>query len=158
MNSAERSKSKSKLCYDRRSAGQSVLEQSTHLGLTTRSWLLSDICGFVNVGRSTCRLQLLLDLARAVFLGSESLETRDHILLSQFWDFPFRRLLRLAGSRWRYSTPPHTGMAERSHVSSLFITAREPHRDHRGQGLHYCSSWMRCLGNRVLTPKQLFGL
>jgi hypothetical protein len=31
-------KSKSKLCYDRRSAGQSVLEQSTHLGLTTRSW------------------------------------------------------------------------------------------------------------------------
>jgi hypothetical protein len=29
--------SKSKLCYDRRSAGQSVWEQSTHLGLTTRS-------------------------------------------------------------------------------------------------------------------------
>jgi hypothetical protein len=28
------------LCYDRRSAGQSVLEQSTHLGLTTRSLLL----------------------------------------------------------------------------------------------------------------------
>jgi hypothetical protein len=36
------------------------------------------------------------------------LGTRDHILLSQIWDFPFRRLLRLAGSRWRYSTmPPH---------------------------------------------------
>jgi hypothetical protein len=35
-----KSKSKSKLCYDRRSAGQSVLEQSTHLGLTTRSLLL----------------------------------------------------------------------------------------------------------------------
>jgi hypothetical protein len=28
--------------------------------------------------------------------------TRDHILLSQIWDFPFCRLLRLAGSRWRY--------------------------------------------------------
>jgi hypothetical protein len=28
---------KSKLCYDRRSAGQSVLEQSTHFGLMTRS-------------------------------------------------------------------------------------------------------------------------
>jgi hypothetical protein len=41
-----------------------------------------------------------------VFLGSESLGTRDHILLSQIWDFPFRRLLRLAGLRWRYSTPP----------------------------------------------------
>jgi hypothetical protein len=27
-----------------------------------------------------------------------------------------------------------------------FITAREPNRDHRPQGFHYCSSWM-CLGN-----------
>jgi hypothetical protein len=56
-----------------------------------------------------CRLQLLLVLASAVFLGSESLGTRDHILLSQIWDFPFRRLLLLAGSRWRYSTPPPHG-------------------------------------------------
>jgi hypothetical protein len=39
------------LYYDRRSAGQSVLEQSTHLGLTTRSWLLSDSCGCVHLGR-----------------------------------------------------------------------------------------------------------
>jgi hypothetical protein len=31
----------------------------------------------------------------------------DHILLSQIRDFPFRRrLLQLAGLRWRYSTPP----------------------------------------------------
>jgi hypothetical protein len=30
----------------------------------------------------------------------------DHILLSQIRDFPFLRLLRLAGSRWRYSNPP----------------------------------------------------
>jgi hypothetical protein len=29
--------------------------------------------------------------------------------LSHIWDFPFRRLLRLAGSRWRYSTPPPHG-------------------------------------------------
>jgi hypothetical protein len=43
--------SKSKLYYDRRSAGQSVLEQSTHLGLATRSWLLSDSCEFVDLGR-----------------------------------------------------------------------------------------------------------
>jgi hypothetical protein len=46
---------KSKLCYDRRSAGQSFLEQSTHLGLTTRSWLLSDSCGFVDLGRPLWR-------------------------------------------------------------------------------------------------------
>jgi hypothetical protein len=47
------------------------------------------------------RLQLLLVLASAVFLGSESLGTRDHILLSQIWDYPFRRLLPLAVSRWK---------------------------------------------------------
>jgi hypothetical protein len=31
-------------------------------------------------------------------------------LLSQIWDFPFRSLLRLAGSRWRYLTPPPHGL------------------------------------------------
>jgi hypothetical protein len=112
-----KSKSKSKLCYDRRSAGQSVLEKSTHLGLTTRSWLLSDIWGFVDLGRPLWRqdgsavLQLLLVLARAVIFGSESRRTRGHILLSQIQDFPLRRLLRLAGSRWRYSTPPPHGFS-----------------------------------------------
>jgi hypothetical protein len=59
--------------------------------------------------RRVCRLQLLLALASAVIFGSESRKTRDHILLSQIRDFPFRRLLRLAGSRWRYSTPPPHG-------------------------------------------------
>jgi hypothetical protein len=48
-------KSKLKLYYDRRSAGQSVLEQSTHLGLTTRSWLFSDSCGFDDLGRPLWR-------------------------------------------------------------------------------------------------------
>jgi hypothetical protein len=78
-------------------------------------------------------LQLLLALASAVILGSESRGTRDHILLSQVGNFPqpegpgprfyilqeqggpvilpgtgfpFRRPLQLAGLRWRYSTPP----------------------------------------------------
>jgi hypothetical protein len=57
-------------------------------------------CGALSLTRGrVCRLQLLLGLASAVILGSESLGTRDHILLSQIWDFPFRCLLRLAGSR-----------------------------------------------------------
>jgi hypothetical protein len=54
-------------------------------------------------------LYMLLVLASAIFLWSEPLGSHDHILLSQIWDFPFRRLLRLAGSRWRYSTPPPHG-------------------------------------------------
>jgi hypothetical protein len=52
-------------------------------------------------------LQLLLVLASAVILGSGSHGARDHILHSQFRDFPFRRLLQLAGLRWRYSSRLH---------------------------------------------------
>jgi hypothetical protein len=63
------------------------------------------------VGRPLFLLHMLLALASAVFLWSESTGARDHILLSQIWDFPFRHLLRLAGSRWRYSTPPPHGVA-----------------------------------------------
>jgi hypothetical protein len=69
--------------------------------------LRSCSCGAPSLTRGrVCPLYMLLALASAVFLGSESLGTWDHILLSQIWDFPFRSLLRLAGSRWRYSTPP----------------------------------------------------
>jgi hypothetical protein len=39
------------LCYDRQAVGQSVLEQGTHLGPTTKFLLLSESCGFVDVGR-----------------------------------------------------------------------------------------------------------
>jgi hypothetical protein len=44
--------SESESYITRLSVGQSVLEWSTHLGLTTSSLLLSDSCGFVDVGRS----------------------------------------------------------------------------------------------------------
>jgi hypothetical protein len=68
------------------------------------------------------RLQLLLVLASAVFLGSESLGTHDHILLSQFRDFPFLRLLQLAGSRWRYSTPPpHKNLPLTDHIENTAL-------------------------------------
>jgi hypothetical protein len=95
-----------------------------------------------------CNLLLLLVLASAVPLGSEPRGTQTHILLSQFlrlpqprgpgprnyipqeqggpdippgiW-FPFRRLLRLAGLRWRYSVPPPHGIASRKTRSSVLI-------------------------------------
>jgi hypothetical protein len=76
-----------------------------------------------------CNLLLLLVLASSVPLGSESRGTQDRILrvFSQFLrhpqperpgpriyipsgtGFPFRRLLRPAGLRWRYSIPPPHG-------------------------------------------------
>jgi hypothetical protein len=46
-------------------------------------------CGALSLTRGrVCRLQLLLVLASAVILGSESRGTRDHILLSLIWDSP----------------------------------------------------------------------
>jgi hypothetical protein len=47
--------SESELYYDRRSVGQSVLVSSPHLGLMTRFLLLSDHCGFVDMGRPLWR-------------------------------------------------------------------------------------------------------
>jgi hypothetical protein len=56
-----------------------------------------------------CRLRLLLVLGSAVIPASESHGNRDDILLPQIRDFYFRRLLRLAGLRWRYSIPTTHG-------------------------------------------------
>jgi hypothetical protein len=83
--------------------------------------LRSCFCGAPSLTRGrVCLLYMLLALASAVFLGSDFLGTRDHILLSQIWAFPFRRLLRLVGSRWRYSTqPPHGFQLSRSFKQSL---------------------------------------
>jgi hypothetical protein len=68
-------------------------------------------CGALSLTRGRiCSLQLLLALLSAVILGSGSRGTRVHILLSQIRDFPFRRLLRLAGLRWRHLTPPPRGI------------------------------------------------
>jgi hypothetical protein len=68
-------------------------------------------CGAPSLTRGRVYLlYMLLALSSEVFLGSESLGTRDHILLSQIWYFPFRRLLLLAGSGWRYSSPPLHGL------------------------------------------------
>jgi hypothetical protein len=83
-------------------------------------------CGALSLTRGrVCRLQLLLALARAVPLGSESCGTRDHILLSQIRDLPLRRLLRLAGLRWRYLTPPPHGVAP---VDFLITSLHGPNR------------------------------
>jgi hypothetical protein len=70
-------------------------------------------CGALSLTRGrVCRLQLLLVLASADIFGSDSHGTRDLNLLSQIRYFPFRSLLRLAGLRWRYSTPPPHGCTQ----------------------------------------------
>jgi hypothetical protein len=102
-------------------------------------------------------LQLLLGLARAVTLGSNSRWTPDHILLSHFrlpqpggpgsriyipreqgvpvippgTGFPFRRLLRVAGLQWRNSNPPPHGFVWNLRGARIYIRIQSvPHRKH----------------------------
>jgi hypothetical protein len=48
---------------------------------------------------------------RTAAVGSQRLTAK--AMARPFFLVPFRRLLRLAGSRWRYSTPPPHGFTER---------------------------------------------
>jgi hypothetical protein len=68
-------------------------------------------------------------------------------LLSQFRDFPFRRLLRLAGSRWRYSSPPPHGGNSDSAGGIIIKPQHGPHRNNRFQNFLYCCVRKRCYGN-----------
>jgi hypothetical protein len=97
---------------------------------------------------SNLLVQLLLGLARAVTLRSKSRRTHGHILLSHLrlpepggpgpriyipqeqggpaipsgTGFPFCRLLRLAGLRWRYSNPPpHGSYSTANYLFLLYI-------------------------------------
>jgi hypothetical protein len=82
--------------------------------------------------RTGLSFTLLLALADAVILGSESRGTRGHTLLSQIRDFSFRRLLRLAGLRLRYSTPPPPGIPHELKV----LGRTNPHSPLIRQGPH----------------------
>jgi hypothetical protein len=120
-----------------------------------------------------CRLHLLLVLARAVILGSESRRTHDHILLSQIRDtpqpggpgpriyisqeqggpvtspgtgFPFRRLLRLAGLRWRYSNLPPHGV---NMIQSIYSLGVGPQKTPLLLLLHVDSLLQRCVYRTV---------
>jgi hypothetical protein len=64
--------------------------------------------GALSDERTVLSFPIAAGLASAIIFGSESRGIHDHILLSQIRDFTFRRLLRLAGLWWKYSTPsPH---------------------------------------------------
>jgi hypothetical protein len=99
------------------------------------------LCGALSLTRGrVCCLQLLLAFASTVILGSKSRVTRDHILLSQIRDFPFRHLLPLKLSvivgfslyslGWDHST-------ENIHRLATYICAN-PHRKHLLQHRFYC--------------------
>jgi hypothetical protein len=83
--------SESKLLYDWRITALAT----SPLKLTTSNFIFQlNTCYYSPYVTSSlprgwlCRLQLLLVLASAVIPGSESHNSRDHIILSQIWDSP----------------------------------------------------------------------
>jgi hypothetical protein len=124
------SQSETELLYDWRFTANQFVFAPSPLRLTDRKYFSQlNTCGHSPYILSSLtrgwvfHLQLLLPLASALTLGSESRGTRDHILLSQIRDFPFCSLLRLAGLRWSYSTPPPHGNTPNLSLS-LSLTLR----------------------------------
>jgi hypothetical protein len=75
-------------------------------GVTTRFLLLSNLCGFVDVGRSLLREDVSVVYHCCWSSSAQSFSGPSPLGLSKIRDFFFRRILRLAGLWWRYSTPP----------------------------------------------------
>jgi hypothetical protein len=115
-----------------------------------------------------CRLQLLMVLASAVILGSESRGTRDHILLSQIRDFLSVAFYEPQGYGGGVRPRLYTGLTRCLKLSSLY--RHEPHRKHRFITLRLllqrcvylavalqrklldCSLRIRCSGNVFTEP------
>jgi hypothetical protein len=138
-------RSESELLYDWLFTANQFVLTTSPLRLTTSNFIFQlNTCGYSPYVTSpltskwVCCLQLLLVLARAVILRSESRGTHDHILLSQIRDSPNlpsqvpvfisprNRVVRLypqaVGSlfvasydsqwlRWRYSNPALYGIS-----------------------------------------------
>jgi hypothetical protein len=88
-------------------------------------------------------------LASAVILGSESRGTRDQMLLSPSHDVHFRRRLRLAGLRWRYSTPPPHYSSFNSHP---YNSTERTEWKRRFQQYLYCCMSICCIRNVFTEP------
>jgi hypothetical protein len=57
--------------------------------------------------------------------------SRVQVLGTQIWDFPFRHLLRLAGTQWKYSTPPPHGVVTLWLYPLRLTPWHGPHWKHR---------------------------
>jgi hypothetical protein len=155
-----------------------VFVSSTHLETKDRFLLLSNSCGFINMGRHLWRedgsvvYSCCWSSPAQSFSGPspsglmitfyclrfETLPTwwaRSPHLYSPGTGWPsytpdigflFRRLLRLAGLRWRYSTPPPY---ERL---SLHKLGTERTEKHSFQQLFYCCLRIRCRGQIFIDP------
>jgi hypothetical protein len=128
--SESESESESELLYDGRFTANQFVLATSPLRPTASNFIFQlNTCGYSPHVTSSltrewvCRLKLLLALASAVILRSDSRlpqlrgpgpliyipQEQGGPFISPVTGFPFRRLLRLAGLLWRYSTPPPHG-------------------------------------------------
>jgi hypothetical protein len=101
------------LCYDRQSVSLSA-NTAPIWGLRPDFYYCQTVAGLLMWGALSIEMT---DVSFTVTAGPRQRshsqirvpwDSRPYFLLSQSWDFPFLRLLRLTGLRWRYSTlPPH---------------------------------------------------
>jgi hypothetical protein len=86
-------------------------------------------CGAFSLTRAQiCNLEYLLSLASAVILWFQYSGNRDHILQSHIRAFPCPRLLRLVGTRWRYSASPPHGVTNLILFCTTCTVSRRSHR------------------------------
>jgi hypothetical protein len=184
--SESESESESELFYDLPFTSNQFVLAKSPFRLTTSNLIFQlNTCGYSLYVTSSLtrgwvwRLQLLLVLASAVVLRSESRGIYDHILLSQIQDspnlggqvpafislheqggpvitpgtgFPLRRLLRLAGLQWSYSTPPPHGVfcsswLGRPNCFPYKPLLHGPSVKHKFQQYLSCCMRIRCRGN-----------
>jgi hypothetical protein len=97
-------------------------------------------------------LYMLLVLVSVVCLGSESLGTRDNILLSQIWDsFFFVAFCYSQGHGGGIRPCLHTGMSEYSSNCLSYIVGGTDHAAQKTQPLYCCRSVLprSCLANNL---------
>jgi hypothetical protein len=120
----------------RLTVSQSVsLGVEPHVGLMTRYIFLFDNCGLAFWGALSdertglCFVYATGPCQRSFFRVRVPWDSQPY-LVSQIWDFPFLRLLRLAGSRWRYcsivrSSLYNLGAAPTENTAACWFTAAE---------------------------------
>jgi hypothetical protein len=127
--------SKSELCYDLRSVGQSVSVSSTHLGLRSRFLLLSDSCGFVDVGNPLWREGGFVVYNCCWPSSSQSSSDQSHAgLMTIFYCLRFET---------PPTYPPGTGWSSR--LLRLAGPRIRPHRNYCFEQLLYCCMLICCL-------------
>jgi hypothetical protein len=132
--------------------GQSVNKSLCRATSGAHDWIFITLEQIPSYFCAVCLLYMLLALASIVFLGYDAHRTRYHNLLSQILDFPFRRLLRFAGSRWKYSTPPPHGQSGLTlSCTASYILGADPQRTPLATPVYCCEKSARtCLSNRSI--------